>query len=106
MLLAMLIGSDRRRHRGTRSGRRENWFALGANRDKAVHVFCIRHDRIYRRCRKIILLGGELSEEAVIAWMNGTQEELHPPEEIGPYDGQTTRSVGAPTIRRKEHRRI
>jgi hypothetical protein len=75
MLLAILIGSNRRRRRTTRSGWRENWFALGSNRDKAIHIFCIRQDRINGRCRKILLLGGNLYKEAVIAWMNGTQEE-------------------------------
>ena len=60
MFLAILIGNDRRSRRSTRSGRRENWFALGANRNEAVHIFRIRQDRINGRCRKILLLGGKL----------------------------------------------
>ena len=75
MLIAILISNDRRRRRSTRSGWRENWFALGANRNETIHVFRIRQDRIDGRGRKILLLGGKLIEKTLVAWVNGTQEE-------------------------------
>ena len=85
MRLAILISNDCRRRRSARGGRRENWFALGANRNETIHVFRIRQDRIDGRSRKILLLGGKLIEKTLVAWVNGTQEE-HDLENLGNRD--------------------
>jgi hypothetical protein len=75
MLLTIPIGNNRRRRQRVRSGWREKCFALGANGDEAVHIFGIQENRINGGRRKILLYGGKLIEETLLAWVNGVQEE-------------------------------
>ncbi len=48
---------------------------LGANGDEAVHIFGIHENRINGGRRKILLFGGKLIEETLVAWVDGAQEE-------------------------------
>ncbi len=77
MLLAMTISNGRCCRRRARSGLRGICLALGANEGETVHILRVREHRTDRGCSKILLLGGELIEEALVAWVDGAQEEHH-----------------------------
>ncbi len=50
-------------------------FAIRANGDKLVHEFCVGDHRIDRCHQEVFLFRYKLIEKALIAQMNGAQEE-------------------------------
>ena len=50
-------------------------FAIHTNGSKFIHEFCIGHHRINQCSRQVFLLGRKLIQKALIAQVDGMQEE-------------------------------
>jgi hypothetical protein len=75
--LAIAVGDNRCRSRKAREGGGGDRFAIRANRHEFVHEFNVGNDRVDRRHREVLLFGGKLVEEVLIARVESAEEEHH-----------------------------
>jgi hypothetical protein len=75
MHLTVAVGESRCSSGTAREGGGGGRFAIRANSHEFVHEFSVGDDRVDRCDREVLLFGGKLVEEILIARVKGAEEE-------------------------------